>query len=147
MPTIFNTNWIAVILATFVFFAIGFVWYGFLFEAQWLAAEGITQAEAEARMADTGMGQWLFFALLITFAQAIGVLMVLHLAGAKRLAASLKTAFWLVITVVAPVLAYACVYSGYSLSGYMIDFGHMLLGYLGMATVYSVFRSKGKIDG
>ena len=73
--------------------------------------------------------------------------MVLHLAGAKRLAASIKTTFWLVITEVAPVLAYACVYSGYSLSGYMIDFGHMLLGYLGMAAVYSVFRSKGKIDG
>ena len=144
MARILNISWSAVIIATLVFFAIGFVWYGFLFEAQWLASEGITQADAEARMEDTGMDKWLFFALLITFAQAIGVLMVLHPAGAKRLTASLKAAFWLVITVVLPVLTYACVYSGYSLSGYMIDFGHMALGYLAMAAVYVGFRGKNK---
>lgn len=142
MPKIFNTSWLAVILATIAFFALGAVWYGMLFEAAWLAAEGITAEIAEARMAETGMGKWLFFALLITLGQAIGLLMVLHLAGAKRLPASLKYTFWLVVTIVAPILAYANVYSAYSLSGFLIDAGHLMIGYLIMAAIYAGFRGK-----
>ncbi|WP_189497654.1 DUF1761 domain-containing protein [Algimonas arctica] len=142
MPKIFNTSWIAVIVATVAFFMFGWLWYGMLFEEAWLAAEGITQEIAETRMADTGMGQWLFFALLITFGQAVGLLMVLHLAGAKRIATCLTYAFWLVVTIVGPVLAYQCVYSGYSLSGFLLDFGHMLIGYLIMAAIYAAFRGR-----
>lgn len=145
MPKIFGTSWLAVILATLAFFALGAVWYGMLFEAQWLEAAGMTAAQAEAAMAETGIGKWLFFALLITFGQAIGLLMVLHHVGAKRFPACLKTAFWLVITIVAPVLAYASVYQGYSLTGFLIDFGHMLLGYALMAFVYALFRGKDAI--
>lgn len=142
MPKIFNTSWIAVIVATIAFFMFGWLWYGMLFEDAWLAAEGITQEIAAARMADTGMGQWLFFALLITFGQAVGLLMVLHLAGAKRIPASLKYAFWLTVTIVGPVLAYQSVYSGYPLSGFLIDFGHLLIGYLIMAVIYAAFRGR-----
>lgn len=146
MPKIFNTSWLAVILATIAFFMFGWLWYGPLFSDAWMAAEGLTQEAAEAMMAETGMAVWLVFALLITLGQAIGLLMVLHLAGAKRLPASLKYAFWLVVTIVAPVIAYACVYTGYPLSGYLIDFGHMLFGYLIMAAIYSAFRGRDRID-
>jgi len=142
MPKIFNTSWLAVIAATLAFFIFGALWYGFLFEEAWLAAEGITAEIADARMAETGMAQWLFFALLITLGQAIGLLMVLQIAGAKRLPACLKYAFWLVVTIVGPVLAYASVYSGYPLSGILIDFGHMLIGYLIMAAIYAAFRGR-----
>jgi|GEM_PF-432161 len=146
MPKIFNTSWLAVLLATLVFFIIGAIWYGFLFESQWLAAEGITKEVADARMAEMGMGKWLFFALLITLGQAIGVLMVIHLAGAKRMAACLKWVFWLLITIVAPLMAYACIYGGYPLSGYMIDIGHLAIGYLAMAAIYAAFRGKDKVE-
>jgi len=146
MPKIFNTSWLAVIAATIAFFILGSLWYGLLFADPWQAASGVTEAMAEARMAEMGMAMWLFYALLITFAQAIGLLMVLNLAGVKRLPASLKTAFWLVITIVAPVLAYACIYTGYSLTGFLIDFGHMLVGYLIMAAIYSAFRGKDAVD-
>lgn len=145
MPKIFNTSWIAVIVATIAFFMFGWLWYGILLEDAWLAAEGITQEIAAARLAETGMGQWLFFALLITFGQAVGLLMVLHLAGAKRVPASLKYAFWLVVTIVGPVIAYQCVYSGYPLSGFLIDFGHMLIGYIIMAAIYAAFRGRNAI--
>lgn len=142
MPKIFGTSWLAVILATLAFFVLGSVWYGMIFEAQWLEAAGMTAAQAEAAMAETGMAKWLFFALLITLGQAIGLLMLLHHVGAKRIPACVKSAFWLVVTIVAPVLAYASVYQGYSLEGFLIDFGHMLIGYILMALVYALFRGK-----
>ncbi len=106
----------------------------------------MSAAQADAAMAETGMLKWLVFALLITFAQAIGVLMVIHKAGAKRLPACLSTTFWLLVTMVAPLLAYACIYSGYSLTGYLVDLGHHVVGFMAMAAVYAAFRGKGKID-
>lgn len=142
MPKIFNTSWLAVILATIVFFMIGSVWYGMIFSDAWMAAEGLTQEMADANMAEMGMAKWLLFALLITLGQAIGLLMVLHLAGAKRIPASLKYAFWLAVTIAAPIVAYASVYTGYSLSGFLIDAGHLLIGYLSMAVIYAIFRGK-----
>ncbi|MGJ8560827.1 MAG: DUF1761 domain-containing protein [Litorimonas sp.] len=142
MPKIFNTSWLAVILATLAFFALGAVWYGFLFSDAWAVATGITAERAEALMAEMGMAAWLLWALLITFGQAIGLLMVIHLASATRMGTCLKYAAMLVITIVGPVLAYACVYQGYSLNGFLIDFGHMLIGYLIMAAIYAAFRGR-----
>lgn len=146
MPKIFNTSWLAVILATIAFFAFGAIWYTFLFSNAWMAAEGLTQAQADAMMAEMGIAKWFIFALLITLAQAIGLLMLLQIAGAKRLPACLKYAFWLVVTIVAPVVAYACIYTGYPLSGYLIDLGHLLIGYLIMAAIYAAFRGRGAVD-
>ncbi len=145
MPKIFNTSWLAVILATVAFFMIGFLWYGFLFEAAWLEAAKITSAEAEAMMTEKGPIA-MVFALLVTLGQAIGVLMVLHLAGAKRLTTCLNTAFWLCVTIVGPILAYANIYGDLSLTGFLIDFSHLTLGYLVMAAIYSIFRSKEAVE-
>ena len=146
MPKIFNTSWLAVIIATIVFFAIGWIWYGPIFGETWMAIEGITEAEAAARLEEMGMLVWFGAALSITIGQAIGLLMVLHYTGAKRLKACLTRAFWLVITIVAPILGYASVYGGYPMNGFLIDFGHMLIGYLAMSAVYAAFRGKDALD-
>lgn len=145
MPKIFNTSWLAVILATIVFFMFGWIWYGPVFGETWMGIEGITEADAQARLDEMGMAVWLVTALLITIGQAIGVLMVIHLAGAKRLPACLKTIFWLVVTIAAPILGYASLYGGYPLNGFLIDLGHMLIGYLIMAAIYAAFRGKDKV--
>ena len=144
MPKIFNTSWLSVILATVAFYMVGFIWYGFIFQEAWLSAAGMSLEESEA-MAKSQGAMMFVWGLLVTLGQAIGVLMVLHLAGAKRLPACLKTVFWLVVTIVAPLLAYASLYQGYSLNGYLIDLSHILIGYLAMAGIYAAFRGKDKV--
>ena len=144
MPKIFNTSWLAVIAATLVFYLIGFAWYGFLFQDVWLAASGMTLAETEA-MAEAQGAMMFVWGLLITLAQALGVLWVINLAGAKRLPACLKTAFWLFVMIAAPLMAYACLYGGYSLNGILVDYGHILLGWLVVAAIYAAFRGKDKV--
>lgn len=145
MPRIFNTSWLAVLLATVIFYLIGFAWYGFLFQDIWLAASGLTLLETEA-MAQSQGAMMFVWGLLITLAQALGLLWVLNLAGAKRLPACLKISFWLFVMIAAPLLAYACLYGGYSLQGILVDYGHILVGYLAMAAVYAMFRGKDAID-
>ena len=141
MPKIFNTSWLAVLLATIVFYLIGFAVYGFLFQDIWLAASGMTLTETEAMAAAQGPMMFVW-GLLITLAQALGLLWIINLAGAKRLPACLKIAFWLFVMIAAPLLAYACLYGGYSLAGILVDYGHILFGYLAMAAVYALFRGK-----
>ncbi|MEP3655504.1 MAG: DUF1761 domain-containing protein [Litorimonas sp.] len=145
MPKIFNTSWLAVILATVAFYMVGFVWYAFLFQDIWLAASGMTLAETEA-MAEAQGAMMFVWGLLITLAQALGLLWVINLAGAKRLPKCLEIAFWLFLMIAAPLLTYACLYDGYSLNGILVDFGHILIGYLLMAAIYAVFRGKDAVD-
>jgi hypothetical protein len=141
MPSIFNTSWAAVLLATVIFYLIGFAWYGFIFEDIWLAASGMTPAEVEASAQAKGAMMFVW-GVLITLAQALGLLWVINLAGARRLPACLKIAFWLCVMIAAPLLAYACLYGSYSLAGILVDYGHILIGYLAMGAVYALFRGK-----
>lgn len=141
MPKIFNTSWLAVLLATIVFYLVGFAVYGFLFQDVWLAASGMTMAETEAMAAAQGPMMFVW-GILITLAQALGLLWIINLAGAKRMGACLSIAFWLFVMIAAPLLAYACLYGGYSLAGILVDYGHILFGYLAMAGVYALFRGK-----
>ena len=141
MPHILGTSWLAVLLATIVFYLIGFTVYGLLFQDIWLSASGMSLAETEAMAAAQGPMMFVW-GLLITLAQALGLLWVINLAGAKRLPACLKIAFWLFVMIAAPLLAYACLYGGYSLAGILVDYAHILFGYLAMAVVYAIFRSK-----
>lgn len=145
MPKIFNTSWLAVILATVVFYLIGFAWYGFLFQDVWLAAAGMTVAESEALAKSQG-AMMFFWGPLITFAQALGLLWIINLAGAKRLPKCLSIAFWAFLMIAVPLLAYACVYGGYSLEGILVDYGHILLGWLAMSAIFAAFRGKDKIE-
>ena len=145
MPKIFNTSWPAVLLATFAFYLIGFAIYGFIFQDIWLAASGMTLAETEA-MAEAQGAMMFVWGLLVTLAQALGLLWVINLAGAKRLPKCLSIAFWLFLMIAAPLLAYACLYGGYSLQGILVDYGHILVGYLAMAAIYAAFRGKDALE-
>ena len=145
MPRIFNTSWAAVLLATIAFYMVGFVWYGFLFQDLWLASSGMTEEQTMV-IAENKGAMMFVWGLLLTLAQALGLLWVLNLAGAKRLAASLKTAFWLFVMIAAPLLAYTCLYGTYPLEGILMDYGHILLGWLAMGAIYAAFRGKDKID-
>lgn len=145
MPKIFNTSWLAVLLATIVFYMIGFAWYGFLFQDVWLAASGMTLEQTEAMAAAQGPMMFVW-GLLLTIAQALGLLWIINLAGAKRLPKCLSIAFWLFLMIAAPLMAYACLYGGYSLQGILVDYSHILLAYLVMAAIYAAFRGKDKIE-
>lgn len=141
MPKIFNTSWLAVILATIVFYMIGFALYGFLFQDVWLEASGFTLEQTEAMAAAQGPMMFVW-GLLITLAQALGLLWVINHAGAKTVGGCLTIAFWLFLMIGGPLLAYACLYGGYSLSGILLDYAHIWLGWSAMAVIYALFRGK-----
>lgn len=52
-----KTNWLAVIVATVVGMLIGFLWYGLLFQQQWMDGNGITMDEANMKLFKNGVEQ------------------------------------------------------------------------------------------
>ena len=145
MPKIFNTSWLAVILAAITYFMFGWIWYGLLFDEIWMASSGITEAVAQANMEAKGAMIWVG-AILMSLGQAIGVLMIIHLRDARGLAACLAATFWLIVTIGWPILAYTSVWGIIPLSGFLLDAEHMLVGYLIMASIYSAFRRKASLS-
>jgi len=141
MPKVFNTSWLAVILATLSYFMFGWIWYGLLFDDIWMASSGITEAMAQANMDEKGGMIWVG-AIAMSLGQAIGVLMMIHHRRARSFVACLIATFWLIVTIGLPILAYTSVWGTIPLSGFLLDAGHMLVGYLMMAAIYSLFRGK-----
>lgn len=50
-----KTNWLAIVVSVVVSMVIGFLWYGALFQQQWMAGNGITVSEDETAMFKDGV--------------------------------------------------------------------------------------------
>lgn len=70
--TFSGINYLAVLAAAFASFVLGWVWYGMLFQKQWMAARGLTPEECKDQKMPIGL-------MALTFASL--VVMALILAG------------------------------------------------------------------
>lgn len=50
-----KTNWLAIVASVVVSMVIGFLWYGALFQQQWMTGNGITVSEDETAMFKDGV--------------------------------------------------------------------------------------------
>lgn len=67
-------NWLAVVVATLIPFAIGFAWYGPLFGKAWMASTGITEEQA----AKGNMAKIFGFAFVAQFVMAFCLAMFFY---------------------------------------------------------------------
>ncbi len=141
MPKLFGNSILSIILATIVFYMVGFVWYGFLFADQWMHLTGVTEASATARQDELG-AMFFIWGILISLAQVIGIGAVLNWAGASRLVTCVKIAVVLAVLIVLPVISYGALYESVSIHLVGIDFLQLLVGYSVIAAILSYFRGK-----
>lgn len=64
-------NWLAVIAASLVGFAIGFIWYGPLFGKQWMALVGMTEEDAQNENMAKIFGFTFIFQFIMAFCLAM----------------------------------------------------------------------------
>ena len=64
-------NWLAVVAASLVGFAIGFVWYGPLFGKKWMASVGMTEEDAQSGNMGKIFGVTLIFQFIMAFCLAM----------------------------------------------------------------------------
>ena len=144
MPKFHGTSLLGLLAATLVFYIIGFVWYGILFDAMWMELSGITLEEATANNEKLGIMMYVW-GLLISFAQVLGLNYLVNLGRASRLKACVKVCVKVAVLIALPILGYSALYGGAPVKLLAIDFGHMLIGYIAVGAVLAAFRGKDAI--
>lgn len=59
-------NWLGVAVATVVAFFVGFLWYGLIFQEQWMALTGVTDE-------GSGDSMWMLLGVVQTFVTMVGL--------------------------------------------------------------------------
>lgn len=72
--TFAGVNYLAVLLAAFASFMLGWVWYGMLFQKQWMAATGKTAEECKDQKMPMGLMALTFAALLVMALMLAGII-------------------------------------------------------------------------
>ena len=129
-------NPIGIVIASVAFYLVGFLWYGVLFTDAWMAAEGLTPADAEEQNPVYMLG-----GLLITVMQVIGLAIVLKWKGVSGIGDALKSTALLWALFALPFSMYAYLYlPRHDSTLLMIDASHLLVGWVVAAAVLSRFK-------
>ena len=144
MPKIFGHSLLAIILATIIFYMVGFAIYGFLFSEQWMTYAGMTEAEALAR--NEALGPMMFvWGLLITLAQVLGIALFLKKANISSAGKGLLKGAILATLFSLPVMTYNWLYQGSSANLLGLNYMHLLIGYSLVGAVLGFFRGKSDV--
>ena len=139
MKKYFGTSLTGLLLATLAFYILGAVWYGALFAEQWMMLSGLTEETANANMEKLGAMMWIW-GILITILQVVGIATILNWAKASGLISCVKVASVPAVLFALPVIAYGTLYGAMPIEMLMIDFFHMLTGYILVGGILSFFR-------
>ncbi|MDE2436118.1 MAG: DUF1761 domain-containing protein [Sphingomonadales bacterium] len=123
-------NWFAVVLGTVAFFAVGAVWYGVLFTSRWQREVGVKDPPQGSMVAKV-MGLTLLCEFLVV--STLG-----HLLARTQPTAHVKMmmAMGFAVTIMAPAIGINYIHQRRSLTLFLIDAGHFLVG---MAAAGAVF--------
>jgi len=136
MPKILGLNLVGVLVASVVFFLVGWVWYGMLFQDAYMASTGMTADQAES-----GFDVYMLGGFIITAMQVIGVGLVMKWKGASDLGGAVTTAVILWFFLALPFCHYGYLYStDHNSMMLMVDASHLLVGWVASAIVLSFFK-------
>ncbi len=131
----FGLKPIPVLVATVVFWALGFVWYGVLFMDAWMAGHGLTADQAG------GFDIYMVGGILITLLQVMGLAFVLNWRNVSGINEAAKTALTLWFLLALPIIMYAYLYlPAHNSTLLMIDASHQLVGWLASAVILTVMK-------
>ena len=134
-------NVVAIILAAIAFSLWGYIWYATVFDDVWQSLIGNSEQDLIALAA--ARGQWQnFFVIFISLVQAAGLFAVLRLTRSKTFLQYIGVSVLLSTLIVLPALGNATLFAGTPTRLLLLDYGHFLCGYVGMAFVIFLIGHK-----
>lgn len=128
-------NWMAVVAAAVVIYAIGFVMYGLLIpEESWMAMSGITEAEKEI-----GMSRMMYSPLMPVLT-AVFMAVIFKWGAVDDLVSGVKWGAMIALASAIPTLLYGWVYGGGDTNMAMIDVAHLWLGHVAAGAIIGGWR-------
>ena len=98
MNALAGINYLAVAVATVVYFFIGFIWYSVLFRQMWSEETGVVMGGEAKPQVVALVGQF-----VSTFLYALGVALVIRLYGAGGIAAGVHASILVILLFVIPM--------------------------------------------
>jgi predicted permease len=125
-------NWLAIVIATVVFFAVGAVWYSALFAKAWQREVGLS---TEQLTGERNMMLIMGTCLLLEF---VVVLMLGHLFARIQPGdhAKMMMASGFGLAIMAPAIGINYLYQRRSLKLFLIDAGHFVVGMTAVGLVF-----------
>jgi hypothetical protein len=131
-----DLNYVAIIIAAVAGFAVGAVWYTFLFSKQWLAAVGLT--EEQIRQGSRSPMPFIV-AGVAQIVMAIILSAIVHAAGAATIGGGIVTGFLVWLGFVITVIAVNYGFANYKPMLTAIDGGHWLVVLVVMGAIIGAF--------
>ncbi|HYK39716.1 MAG TPA: DUF1761 domain-containing protein [Candidatus Eremiobacteraceae bacterium] len=136
-----KTNYFAVLVAAIVYWLIGAVWYGVMFNKLWMKLEAIPQAQIDAmKGAAVALPYVVTFVLNVIIAFVLAQLCSWRNATTAAKGASLGVLLWLGI--VGPVTYTTHMYEMRPLNLFLINEGYVLVGLLVMGAIVGGWTKK-----
>ena len=127
----------AIILATLAFSLWGYVWYATVFDDVWQSLIGRSEAELIELAAARGQFQNLF-TVAISLVQVMGLFIFSKWVKARTFLHYMGLSFVLSSLIVLPSLGNATLFAGTPTALLVLDYGHFMLGYAGIAFVFFI---------
>jgi len=128
---------IAIVLATLAFSLWGYIWYATVFDDVWQALIGKSETELLNLAIARGHTQSVFV-IVISFVQALAIFAVLRWVKAKTFMQYMGVSLLLSTLVVLPSIGNATLFVGTPVGLLLLDYGHFLFGYAGIALVFFI---------
>ncbi len=133
-----DINFLAVLVAAVVTFALGALWYSpLLFAKQWVAAHGFSPEQVEAMQKNTGPAYGVTFVCWLVMSAALAILS--HRIGVDTALGGLKLGALCWAGFAATVGLSGLMFSDKRLPAYLIDAGYQLVSLLGMGVILAIW--------
>ena len=133
-----NLNWLHILVATLAYYAIGAIWYSFLFQKPWIRHHKIDMNNPEAKK---GAGLIFFLGFILNFLITTGLAILIYRTGAVGgVASGIKLGLTTGVLFSAAAISMTYLYLKKSTTLHIVDGGYHVVGQIVAAIILCVWQ-------
>jgi hypothetical protein len=132
-----DINWLAVLVASIAFFALGAIWYSLLFRDPWIRLTGVKMGDPNAK---TGIAGIMFTSFLMILICTIGLALFLSKIGPSSWMSGAKVGLIAGICFCATAISNSYLYEKRPLGLHLINGGYNVAGCIIAGIILAVWR-------
>ena len=132
-----HLNWLAIVVAGLAYFALGAIWYSFIFKNAWVKHSGVNVNDPEAKK---GVAQVMLASLLLMIICSIGLALLLVKVGPVCWMSGAKTGLVAGVCFSATGISISYLYEKRPLGLHLINAGYNIAGCVIAGIILSVWK-------
>lgn len=133
-------NWISVLVATLAYFALGAIWYSFLFKNKWIQYQGISVEDMGKPDAKKGVGAIMLASFVVMFIVSVGLAVLAEYMSLTGLHHGIHLGLVTGVCFAATSIAINMLYEKKPLGLFFINAGYQVVGTIIAAIIIVCWR-------